>query len=285
MLERQLPIDNWLAPIDVGLDEKGDSLVWRPQAGYRRVEGNRGVLSEFVALATAPPERILEYARRWGVLEICEHGVPRTHRSPGAWPYSIAFPFCKPQGDESAYQEPLGAWRSLSAEVAMILNAAAGLYAGRPAKCADLAAPFAAVFEAPEYGDDDWADATHVSFGVNNLLALADVRPVLAWEEGHGWGVVLGRTSSGRRIDFVPGAYWSTYPGGPFATIATNLAFSVARSDGLAICSACGQAFTPGRKPRAGERTYCRSCRASGAAVRDASRDYYGRKRRGRQAS
>ena len=42
----------------------------------RRVRATPGLLSEFIALADSPDERILEYARRFGSFGFCEHGDP-----------------------------------------------------------------------------------------------------------------------------------------------------------------------------------------------------------------
>jgi hypothetical protein len=42
------------------------------------------MLSRFVELSEAKPERIRDFARRWGVLSICEHDLPASHNPPRA---------------------------------------------------------------------------------------------------------------------------------------------------------------------------------------------------------
>ena len=77
----------WPVPPDVRLD--GDWLTFRYPIRVnrrgkwvlrdRRVRATPGLLSEFIALADSPDERILEYARRFGSFGFCKHGDPR-HR-------------------------------------------------------------------------------------------------------------------------------------------------------------------------------------------------------------
>lgn len=49
-------------------------------------------------------------------------------------------------------------------------------------------------------------------------------------------------------------------------------------ANGMALCSACGQAYVPRRKPRAQGRHYCGAC-GHAAALRDAKADYRARRR------
>ena len=91
--------DWWLRPPDIYL--KGDRLCWKsftltmPRAESFRVMGRRWslqvadhgykteaterLLDDFMELADANDEKILNYARRYGVLGICKHNVPATH--------------------------------------------------------------------------------------------------------------------------------------------------------------------------------------------------------------
>jgi hypothetical protein len=56
-----------------------------------------------------------------------------------------------------------------------------------------------------------------------------------------------------------------------FGALAVQLLFAVSRTDGLAVCSACGSPYCPPRKPRIDQRHYCSGYRRRGA-WRDAQR-------------
>jgi hypothetical protein len=60
--------------------------------------------------------------------------------------------------------------------------------------------------------------------------------------------------------------------------LAVQLAFAASRTDGLRICSSCGTAYVPERKPARTRRSYCKACGIK-AAQRDAARDYRKRKK------
>jgi len=51
-------------------------------------------------------------------------------------------------------------------------------------------------------------------------------------------------------------------------------------SDDLAVCSSCGMLYSPTRRPNPDRRNYCPKCKEDKVPQRDASRDYYDRKRR-----
>ena len=61
---------------------KGKNLVWdyspaSLQSG-RRLIASEGMLESFIKLAQAPDRSIESFAKRWGVLGICEHGLKPT---------------------------------------------------------------------------------------------------------------------------------------------------------------------------------------------------------------
>jgi hypothetical protein len=67
----------WLVPDRVELE--GDYLWWR-DTGVRTVKRSPELWAQFLMLESAPPERILQYARRWGVLRLCESdALPHVH--------------------------------------------------------------------------------------------------------------------------------------------------------------------------------------------------------------
>ena len=55
--------------------------------------------------------------------------------------------------------------------------------------------------------------------------------------------------------------------GGVLALVARDLAFTVAKADGLAVCTGCGRGYIPRRRPRQGESNWCDDCRPTAAAA------------------
>jgi len=54
----------------------------------------------------------------------------------------------------------------------------------------------------------------------------------------------------------------------------TQIAHAIAQPATTTLCSECGTPAKPSRKPRAGERHYCRECRKKGIPRRDAARAF-----------
>ena len=68
----------WHPPKDVHLD--GDQLRFsRELDGARTLLPRDGLLSAFVRLELASPQDIETFARDWGRLHLCAHGLPHTH--------------------------------------------------------------------------------------------------------------------------------------------------------------------------------------------------------------
>jgi hypothetical protein len=77
-VERPVATPAWRVPVDLRLD--GERLVWRQgESEAPWVEPSPGLLEDFVALREGSLEDVLSYARRWGVLHLCEHGFPAGH--------------------------------------------------------------------------------------------------------------------------------------------------------------------------------------------------------------
>lgn len=259
---------NLSVPVVIELAE--DRLLWESVPG-RRTASRPELFEEFVRLADRPAESIRDYARRWGVLGICKHGLPLTHNPPPV-PYPltpVAMTWCRPmpwkerpRRNQERFWEPLEAWRRYSRQSRAILNIAGYLHGGKVGRLNDWRAIY---YRLPE-GDaipywkqsvsNDWSGVCHI---VNEWLAIARVRVELARDDGRpvvqlGGGTLLG-------------------------AIALQLALAISRTDGLAICSGCGVSYMPTRCPSAGRRRYCQACRKAGAPGRAAAADY--RSRRG----
>jgi len=96
---------------------------------------------------------------------------------------------------------------------------------------------------------------------VNGLVQLGGVHPKMAHQKG-GWVLV----------------YEATGLANLFGVLAFQCMLAIARTDGLATCSACGESYViTGRRPNPNRRNYCTRC-GKNARDRDAARDYRLRK-------
>jgi hypothetical protein len=269
-LTRPVRTSDWRVPARVDL--YGDGLLWHyidgPRIG-KIIHARRGLVDAFVKLADANPEGIRDFARRWGVLMICEHGKPAGHSFPrelltDALNGPEKSGWCTPRGWPDECWEPLGAWYMLAREARAMLNVAAALHTQQPAKRGDWHMLVYRTWCGPEGGDPtlDMLNQPRYAAGarawvedsVNRWVAWAAVQPRLIWS---------GRSSP--TIDF-EGC-------GLFGALAAQILAAV-NTGGWMFCSGCGKSYDPGpRRPNPKRRSYCPACREHGVPHRDAMRD------------
>ncbi len=99
----------------------------------------RDFLTPFAALATHPDldSAVEEFSSRWGVLGLCEHGLPATHQPlrlgvEGLQPTAT----CEPRIEDGWGIEPLDRWRHFAGQAAAFMRAAAAL-SDRPVRRVD----------------------------------------------------------------------------------------------------------------------------------------------------
>lgn len=222
------------------------------------------MLDRFVRLANAEAPEILDFAREWGPLQICEHEFPASHN-----PERIGMPpGCFPQVIKNAthkyiYWEPLERWRLFSRVAGALRRIAIKIHQGETGEPIDwtivrrVAAPVQV-----EHGRRLLADL------VNMWLEIGDVRPQMEWRESQP-SIAVGVGSLMASIDAT----------GTFGALAVQLLLSVVPSTGLYTCSNCGSTFTREKpRPAAGRRRFCPVCGPS-AARAHAARDYRRRKK------
>jgi hypothetical protein len=94
-------------------------------------------------------------------------------------------------------------------------------------------------------------------------LGLTGIRLSFAWDD------VI-------RLDVQVSVLWQA--------VIANVVFAIARTDGLAVCTACGRAYSPlKRRPQSGRRNYCPDCK--NARWRDSKRDQRARKANARRGT
>lgn len=284
----------------------GGWLWWSEPFRERRT--GPGLFAAFVELATAPDIHIRDYARRWGVLRICRHGLPASHNPPkphntaphgvsatsvlnsvaarfgalsthseflkhaGAaladWQSQYAPTECRPLGLDRTKNElvpkaalawePIESWRLFAGQAVSVLQIAHRLRGGKVGLPADWQRVYGlSGQQAPWWDQHVDVERLILARVINEWLALGGVRPSLSWSR--------------------PDPDVQLFGANLFSAIALQLAFAVSGRDGIAVCSACGRPYLPTRRPKAGQRRYCKPCRMDGAPGRDAQNDCYRR--------
>lgn len=209
----------------------------------------RDLLARFVALVDAGDESFLEFARRFGLLGLCRHGLPWTHN-----------PQCRPRYGER-HREPLTRWRAFASAARATLRVAASLHQGERPAIDDLPAAAGPVLLG--VGSAGRSAAQHlIQSCVTTWLKFGDVRPIFSWPTGF-----RARLPGNGQPRVTLGG------GSLFAALALQLLMAVSLSDGLAVCSGCNTTYPVHRRPAAGRRNYCPRCRELGRPLRDAQRD------------
>lgn len=262
---------NWQAPQAVRLD--GEWVEWdflpepanpggadHDQFGFQNLPlpvpafEDRFPLHEFLALAESEADQIAGFIRRWGPLYLCRHNMPMTH-----WPYGGERSrrrgrFCAHVFGDGASngREPIRAYRTWAAMGRAII-----------AIQAELMLETADRFGRPE----DWARVAGEAQPASRSVAIQKV-------QGHlNLWLALGLVQPMVSLDASPHYRLAGY--GIFGAIALELGRAVIAS-GIALCAACGRAFTLTNQPRQGEDAYCpepecklvRNARAAGRSRR-----------------
>jgi hypothetical protein len=255
-LERDLPLATWIVPPELKLQDGWLVYERRPfflqeEPVLARIQKN--ILFDFSELAEADDSRVLNYARKFGVLGLCEHGKPLGHIT--RMPIEKV---CTPLGWPRECREPIERWRFFALGFRAVLRISVALHEGKNGDAEDwthaLNLPRIAERGAP------WA---HVVGIVNHLMSWAAVQPYWILRADNTMGMELRASVPDSAL---------------FATLVTELLFTITQTKGLLICSDCGRFFLPKHPPRTGVRRFCERCGVK-AAWRSASTDYRRRKR------
>jgi hypothetical protein len=241
----------------------GDLRWWRHYADrrhpYGREQSPRGMLDAFVGLDV--PGDVLQFARRYGPLALCDHGKPATHN------WTAEKPGCYPKDwQQGICREPLERWFYYVREARATLLIAAALHQveGGPEDAWQV------LLERYEGDDMTLAVAQRakdsaagrqslVCEAVNSWLALANARFSLGWKDGKKPNLSLRGTT--------------------FTVLATQMMFAIARAHRLAICDACSHPYLrEGRAPQSGRLNFCSKC--SGTKMANTIRQQAYRKRK-----
>jgi hypothetical protein len=238
-------------------------MAWGCKGEPRLSPPVAGCLSNFIKLANAPSEEVIEFARVWGVLGICEHHEPSTHRE-GCLPLGVG------RNGLVAGRlapEPLSQWDRFAVSARNVVLAMIGPLEGRP------------TYEKTEWWahlgwipskrfpyDGDLRDVKpqltrdEIAVEVSAWLVRAGLRLTTVWDADRGaFRHILG-PDMGRSLGSPCGHL--------FSVLAMQLAAAVSSPHGTYQCSnpTCRDLYTPERKPQEGREHYCLSCQTSGKA-------------------
>jgi hypothetical protein len=266
------------------LQLRGGNLHYRPFEktplhALAETKKTTKVLYEFLELSDASDAEILDYARRFGVLGLCEQ-----HECTVGHPFALhkaeepsaIFPggpleHCAPSGWPNECREPLALWRRWAARFGTLLRLSIELRHGRSGELDDwyLLAPGLKLEKAfaQRHREGFWAGLLEK---VNQILSFAPQR--LRWGV-EGKSLVEDRLlpSPPLVLRFVPFSYY----GALWSALSIKLAFAAAGAKDLSFCSNCGKLFEVPHKPPTGTHTYCHRLECKRAALRLASRTYY----------
>jgi hypothetical protein len=255
----------WDRPASVSLD--GDDLIWDYVAaeegaafGWASLTetlskrpspapADRNLLHDFLRLAEGTSEAVHAFASKWGMLHLCDHGLPRTHPPLPGVPRSTIY--CQEfEVDDLHGREPVSGWLRWAATMRSVAVLAADFHAGETRR--DHAEQWARLLpnrEPPATSDQAAKELAEV---VQLFLWYGLVMP---WVDLTGPRITI----RGREL---------------FGTLAVQLLLVAVQAEGLAICKGCRLPFAPKRRPAAKRRSYCPDCRAAGEPQKDASAAY-----------
>jgi hypothetical protein len=266
-LERDLPLGAWIVP--PGLNLQDGDLVYerRPHFPFEEpviARVRKNILFAFSELAEADGSRVLSYANKFGVLGLCEHGMPLGHK--GQMPIEG---ICTPIGWPSPEcRESIEQWHFYARGFRAVLRLSVALHEGKSGNADDWkhALELPRIIADARRSEGPWDSVFGI---VNRLMDMSAVRPYCNVKPDKTMYVELRATNVNSVL---------------FATLVTELLFTVTKSKGLLVCSHCGRFFLPNHRPRTGVRRFCRRCGVK-AAWRSASADRRLRKKEEERAA
>jgi len=198
------------------------------------------MLDAFIAIKN--PEEVLRFAQTYGVLGLCAEGEPPRpeHRQTK---YSQA---CIPEGwPRTLWYERVDHWLMYVRQTNAIVKIAAALHNEKLTNDSD----WKEAVDTPFWANTDVSNLSrssrehqleYLAVVIDRWLRIGDIRPTFSW------------TSSRPRIRLA---------GSTFGILGLQLMFAVSKSQGLAVCDGCGQAYLRmGRVPQRGKRNFCPDC-------------------------
>ena len=250
-------------PSDVCI--QGDRLTWTTRVPISEVQPANGFLDAFLSLHKQPDPAILRFAKKWGLLGVCDHDLPCSHNwPPNNYPERpTCMPRCEKRDLITWYWEPLSVWRGISKHMSTLLTITAQARQGKKGQREDWLILTSGTWRDPPPWEQTpaWA-LNYIQDKVNHWLMMGQVNPSIHFDEAR---------KASLRLDS------KGWPG-LFGELSIRLMLAVTGVDGLPLCYECGRAFLPRKKPNPQRRMFCPQC-GEKARSRATSRDYYERKK------
>ena len=205
-----------------------------------------GMLDAFVRIADA--SSVLRFAERYGVLGICEHGLPDSHALPPL-PIPDRWPGCRAwkELDYLLYAEPVDIWLRFVAQMRALLSLAVDLRAGSPGRTDDWRLAYSQLLWREEIaplalltaGQEVEQDRVMLAERISTWMQFGNVRPGLFWNDSLPAFDLTGHT---------------------FGMLGIQLLFAATRAQGISICDGCGMPYARKSKPRKDRRNFCSNC-------------------------
>ena len=282
------------------------SLLWSIGTNDLTMTTTDRMLDVFIRIRTAAD--VLSFAKRYGVLGLCEHGLPASHNPPPPqarldpvatdWLWLAMAGAPAPEtGDQApttsycrAFEmpdhpnfhfEPIGPWLCLAKQARLLLEVSGKIRTGAHVDSADLE-----VLGFPEPSEDKSRRAEAVSAFIDSRKTeTAETQPAVPIADGMAPILVTLKLRQWAGWAFIrPSLIWRYGKSPDFAievntwgSIVMQMMIAVSGKHGLEVCSGCGIAYTRTRKAQSGRRNYCSDCKEQKIPERDAAQDYRAR--------
>lgn len=246
-----------------------------PRYMPRLVSAPSGLLDRFTALRNAPDDRVRRFAEAHGVLNLCQHGLPRDHVSDQHC--EVVGRLLRGEGGPRRRWpgEPVARWREIAAEFRTAEVIGARLHLDSPISPEEWQAVGWRVPPKPASDRATWLDLPTSPEGsgprevgrvpasraelraaewlyltkyVNKWLTWAGVRPKVSWTA-------------------MDGTVWRNGVRDLTGALALQLAAAVSRAAPPRSCKACGEWFAVADASRGRPPRYCETCRRGSARV------------------
>jgi DNA-directed RNA polymerase subunit RPC12/RpoP len=220
----------------------------------------KALLENFFKLADASDEMVLQFAQRWGLLNLCQHGFPFDHagphlRCPVLW---------------CSTGEPVSAWKDRAKEFLALARIANRLLNSQCGHEKDWAAVYARKTD---------ADAVTGWTGSRIPPRRIDIQRELVAQIANEWLMAgnVGTAVLWRSRDKRPSIRMGG--NGLFGALALQLSLALGDFNMTAVCTHCGKQYPIKRRPKSGQRNFCPECRAKRVPTLYSAQDCRERKR------